>query len=602
METNEETKAPNLLAAALKYHKAGYKVIFTNEDKRPEVGSWAKYRTAQTAEDIKTMYESNKHKIKGLAVLCTDGMEVIDIDQKYSLDNQLMPDYLAAVSEEIGQDEFFSKVTISMTVSGGAHIIYKSELQEGNQKLASRATTAEEGTGSRVLLETRGKGGYIIVPPTKGYKFDVFNGTLAPAISDKWRNVLISTAKTFDETESNFTAKTIKPIPVEVKGPHISTIDAFNDAHTPYELLINQGWAFAYSRAGSDYLFRPGKSRGSISAGYSNKLNIVYVWTTSTPIVAEKAYNAFQIYAHFNHNDDYKEAARDLYRAGYGDRMTKTRDSDTTKQKAILSDSVESFASAVDPSEMERMYKDHKFSINKKPKFVDYCLTYKNQFNDVFNVGAYGDLITITGAAKSRKSALGSSMVAAAIGGNEVLRFSLKNDDREILYIDTEQTEAEHYKVQERVYDQAGISKDPKHYHAWSIGEESRLNMVSFIKHIVDKHKNIGVIFIDGIVDLCADYNDLKGSAELTNFIKKIANKHNILIISILHNARSTGDARGHLGTELINKSKAVIQVSKDEEGGFSTVNFKYLREASPKDFDFTHQADDFGDIKLVVT
>ena len=38
--------------------------------------------------------------------------------------------------------------------------------------------------------------------------------------------------------------------------------------------------------------------------------------------------------------------------------------------------------------------------------------------------------------------------------------------------------------------------------------------------------------FIDGIVDLCADYNDLKGSAELTNFIKKAANKHNILIIS----------------------------------------------------------------------
>jgi hypothetical protein len=212
-----------------------------------------------------------------------------------------------------------------------------------------------------------------------------------------------------------------------------------------------------------------------------------------------------------NHNGDYKEAARDLYRAGYGDRMTKTRDSDSTKQKAILSDNKESFASAVEPSEMERMHKQHKFSINKKPKYVDYCLTYNQPDREKpFNVGAYGDLITITGAAKSRKSALGSSMIAAAIGGTDVLRFSLLNNKRQILYIDTEQTEAEHYKVQERVYNQADVKRnkkgkliDPDHYHAWSIGEESRLNMVSFIKYIVDKYKNIGVIFIDGIVDLC---------------------------------------------------------------------------------------------------
>ena len=594
-----ETKKPNLLAAALKYHTAGYKVIFTNADKRPEVGSWAKYRTSQTAEEINAMYKANESKIKGLAVLCTDGMEVIDIDQKYSLDGQLMADYLSQVSEQIGQDDFLNKVTISMTVSGGAHVIYKSPLQEGNQKLASRATTQDEEGSSRVLLETRGKGGYIIVPPTEGYKFDVFNGTLAPTIPNDWRNTLINTARTFDEVSNNFTAKNTQSTPIEVQGPHLSTIDAFNETHTPYELLTNAGWKYLFTKGGNDHLTRPGKRSGT-SAGYNEAKNLVYIFTSSTEFENERAYNAFQVYTVLNHNGDYKEAARALYRNGYGDRMTVTKDSDATKQKAILSDSVESFAAAVEPSEMERMYKQHKFSINKKPKFVDYCLTYKNQFGDIFNVGAYGDLITITGAAKSRKSALGSSMVAAAIGGNEVLRFTLKNDSREILYIDTEQTEAEHYKVQERVYSQAGIVKDPENYHAWSIGEESRLNMVSFIKHIVEKHKNIGVIFIDGIVDLCADYNDLKGSAALTNFIKKIANKHNILIINILHNARSTGDARGHLGTELINKSKAVIQVSKDEEGGFSTVNFKYLREASPKDFDFTHQANDFGDVELV--
>ncbi len=64
------------------------------------------------------------------------------------------------------------------------------------------------------------------------------------------------------------------------------------------------------------------------------------------------------------------------------------------------------------------------------------------------------------------------------------------------------------------------------------------------------------------------------------------------MLIPVLHNARSTGSARGHLGTELINKSKAVIKVKKDEDTGSSTVNFEYIRGArEPKKFDFTHDA-----------
>jgi putative DNA primase/helicase len=289
MENKTETKAPNLLAAALKYHAAGYKVIFTNDSKIPVVGSWSKYRTSQTAEDINAMFKANESKVKGLAVLCTDGMEVIDIDQKYSLDGRLMTDYLAAVSAEIGQDAFLAGVTISMTVQGG------------NQKLASRATVESEGAGSRVLLETRAKGGYIVVPPTKGYKFDVFDKTLAPKISNEWRNTLINVARTFDEVTNNFVARNVQPTPVEVKGAHLSTIDAFNEAHTPYELLIQAGWTFLFTKGGNDHLTRPGKRSGT-SAGYNEAKNLVYIFTSSTEFENERAYNAFQVYTVLNHS------------------------------------------------------------------------------------------------------------------------------------------------------------------------------------------------------------------------------------------------------------------------------------------------------------
>ena len=139
----------NLLKSALEYHKKGLKVIFTNANKRPEVGgAWAKYRKQQTEADIQEMYNSNKSKIKGVAILCTDGMEVIDIDQKYSIDGQLMADYIGTVASAIGEDLFYNNITISITQSGGAHIIYRTNNPEGNQKLASRAA-AEWRPGKR---------------------------------------------------------------------------------------------------------------------------------------------------------------------------------------------------------------------------------------------------------------------------------------------------------------------------------------------------------------------------------------------------------------------------------------------------------------------
>ena len=67
----------------------------------------------------------------------------------------------------------------------------------------------------------------------------------------------------------------------------------------------------------------------------------------------------------------------------------------------------------------------------------------------------------------------------------------------------------------------------------------------------------------------------------------------------VLHNARSTGSARGHLGTELINKSKAVIKVSKDQDENHSNAKFEYIRgRQEPSAFDFGHDSN--GNLVLI--
>jgi hypothetical protein len=599
--TNQEYKT-KLLKNSLNYHSNGYKVIFTNDHKIPVVGSWAKYRDNQTVEDINKMFKDNESKIEGLAVLCTDGMEVIDIDQKYSLDGQLCVDYLSAIVEEIGEDAFYNNITLAITKSGGAHLIYKTDIPAGNQKLASRYTIESEDGKKRVLLETRGKGGYICVYPTKGYKFDILNKEkgFAPKVSNEWRNLFISIARTFEETTENHKTKNITPTPTHVQGQNLSTIDAFNANHSPYELLEAAGWKYSHTRGENEHLIRPGKSKG-VSAGYSTKKNLVYIFTSSSEFECNRAYNAFQVYSVLNHNSNYSDAAKQLYRDGFGDRMKKTQDTYKDKLSVLTSTHQESKGKAVSSDVMLEMYK-RRFSLKNAPAIRDYHLFVFDEFDTKLNVASFGDLVTITGAAKSRKSSLGSAMVSTALNDKieQIIRFKLDAKGRNIVYIDTEQSEDDYYEVQKRMHRQANIEKDPLNYFSFDVAEFDMLDMLGFVEYAIIKTGNVGILYLDGIVDLCENYNDQVISRKLVAHLRTLATKYNTMIISILHNARSTGDARGHLGTELINKSRCVIQVTKNAEDGddYSSIHFKYSRGKAPKDFDITHDPIT-GNIKL---
>ena len=567
----------------------GFKVIFTDTEKRP-VCPWGKYRKQQTTKDIEEIYSKYEYKVHGMALLCVDGVECIDIDQKYSVDGQLMSEFLATVSDAIGEDNFLD-LTITITKSGGAHLIYRTNIIEGNQKLAQRSTVQGEQGTRRVLIETRGEGGYFIIPPTQGYKFDNVGEVFCPMIADSVRKKIIDIAKSFDEVDTHHNAKTKQPIPTTVVSSGKSTIDTFNESHTPYELLTNAGWQFSHTRGDNHYLVRPGKhKRDGHSASFNEKLGILYVFSSSTMFDPDRGYNAFQVYSYLNHNGDYKAAARDLYRQGYGERKQPTKQVAKNTATTILMGQGETKEAAVDENKMERLYREKRVFLSKKPKFVDYCLTYRCPAGEVYNIAAPGDIVVVCGLQKSRKSSLLSSFVASSLGGQRQLGFLQDPQGRDIIFLDTEQTYAEHWRMHKRILRQGGVRSEPDNYYAWTIGDEIRTDMLAFLDYVIEKHKNIGMLCLDGIVDLCEDYMDSTSSIELVTYIRRKASKYNLLLVTVLHNARSTREARGHLGTELLNKAKATIYVEKDPELDHSTVTFKYLREKSPPSFDFKHE------------
>lgn len=582
---------------ALKLHKAGFKVIPTTSPskpngKRPMCKSWKQYQDKQTQQDVEQLFSQTN--IGGMALLTADGIEVIDIDLKYSLDDHLFTKLMDKIIDAVGL-ETYEKLILSKTISGGYHLIYRTNIPQGNQKLAQRYTIESEKKNEndkiRVLLETRGVGGYILIPPTQGYEYDnqethsILNVHL---ITDDERNGIISACRLFNETTDHY--QNLAPTPVKNYGKTKGPADAFNEAHSPKDLIEQYGWQFKYKVGENLYYVRPGKTiREGHSGSYHTGLNLFYVYSTSTPFEAEKAYNAFHIYTTYEHGGDTSKAGSQLYKEGYGERYSKNRDS---YYDTIMNLSEETGKDKGDLTIFERVHQ-HRFRIKNVPDKIEHILYFQNEpFEERMPMAAFGDMIMISGAAKSRKSALSNSIAAALLSGtNEVLKFSGDVKGRHVIVIDTEQNKNDFYDSVKQIYKQAGVQPDidPPNFEAFDICKYTISERLQFVKSVFDQY-DVGVLILDGIVDICEDYNDQKGARALINFLMNITRENNTMFIPVLHTARSTGSARGHLGGELQNKCKMTIRVTKNKDSKDSTVEFPFVRGSKdPDEFRFTH-------------
>ncbi|OED40780.1 hypothetical protein AB832_03570 [Flavobacteriaceae bacterium (ex Bugula neritina AB1)] len=584
-----------MIQEAIKLHNLGLKVIPTGINKRPSV-KWKQYQEYQTKEDIQQLFNNST---ESMALLTGNGIEVIDIDTKYFLEHHRIEDVWDLILSAVGEEKYMN-LLITQTQSGGYHVIYKTDVSAGNQKLASRYTIEEERKNEhdlvRVLLETRGEGGYIIIPPSKGYTFDSsLDFSRIPTLSDHQRNALIAACMTFDETEESFTQNKA-PTPVKISGSGKSTIEAFNESHTPLELLEESGWERAHTRGGNIHLVRPGKTvRQGIGAGYSEKLNLVRIFTSSTQFEPEKSYNAFQVYSVLNHGGDYSAACKALYKAGFGEILSKTKDSHREKVSQITSLDSDIADKASNTDLMKSIY-EGRLDITVKPvQKPNSLFLYCDETKEYRGLGGDGDLVNIFGREKTRKSAIASCAASCFIENsehqNKSLNFKVDFDGRNLLHFDTEQSKYHHHKLATEMLYQQGLSPfyHPKNFFSFSIMPYTKIDRLNFLRYAIDNTPNIGCVFVDGIVDLCRNYNDLEESSDLVTFFMNMASSRGFLLLDVLHNARSTGDARGHLGTELLNKATCNINIIREEDANCSTLKIKNMRGREPVGFDFWH-------------
>lgn len=216
------------------------------------------------------------------------------------------------------------------------------------------------------------------------------------------------------------------------------------------------------------------------------------------------------------------------------------------------------------------------------------CLWFLKDYKE-FPAASLGDFSLIIGKAKSKKTFAIGMMIAAA-GSNDAIqktiRGQLPKEKNRILYFDTEQSEYHVTLAMGRicVLLDVKVPENISTYHLRKFPPSERLKMIEYALY---KDSDVGMVVIDGIRDLVTSINDESQATDISSKLLKWTEELGIHIMTVLHQNKNDSNARGHLGTELVNKAATVLSVEKVTDGSKSVVKAESCRGIEPPEFAF---------------
>lgn len=565
----------NYLNAATQYHAAGLKVVpfYKRQDGSVTFpAAYAKYRTEQSREDIETLFSTDA---AGIALLCTDGIEAFDIDVKHDPEGNITSQFLENLKTSVAGTNAFQKCVIQRTKSGGWHIIYRCSAPAGNQKLTYRAGSKE------AVIETRGEGGLLFIAPTPNYEVKLGSLSSIGTLTDTEREIFFRCAEELNERQEE------EPSPPAPTHPLIlnsgtSPGDAYNERHSVLDVAQRYGWTIAG---------RAGKITRLNKPGASNKRDIhasivhtktggerFYPFTTATAYDPEKCYSAFGMYAVEEHAGDFSAAARALAGQGYGSGAIVNQ---APAPDPVPEEKIPELISCVQSSRF-----DYEAEIREEQAILQ-C----HGPNGLHKVGGFGQIGVFTGHEKSGKSFVLGCLASSAISGQPVLNFQMDRQGRKIIWFDTEQSAFFFQWTQKRIHDMAGKRQNLPYYQAYHLRKLTPSERLAAIEYLIYREKGLGIVVIDGIVDLVYNYNDLPEVQAVINRLMKWTDELNILLLSVLHVNKGDGKIRGHIGTEIKNKCDFAVSVTKMDDVNYRISN-PTNRYANFPSFEFLRNAD----------
>lgn len=321
-----------VLDHALSYLDAGISVVPVARDgsKRPCV-AWKAYQS-ELPDWVEAREWWSAPRPPGIAAVCgkvSGGLELIDFDRNAEV-NFLQ--WCVAVEE--ASPGLLWRLCIVRTPRQpfGIHVWMRSFGDvPGNAKLAiDPAAPGKE----RCLIETRGEGGYALVPgcpldchETRRRYIHVAGKRLEELvpIEKAERDVLIRCARALSREPVPASApKKRTPFAPTIAEPGVRVGDDFDNRGPDWlDILGPFGWTCIRTRSGVREWCRPGKEQRGVSAttGFYRKgeMEWLYIFSTNAhPFEDRRAYTKFHAYTLLAHAGDFRATAKSLAEQGYG--------------------------------------------------------------------------------------------------------------------------------------------------------------------------------------------------------------------------------------------------------------------------------------------
>jgi len=329
--------------ASLEYVAANLSVIpiAPNPTKRPAygvlpvVGEWPDGRPRRGWAPLKSRWPTQTELRSwfngwgcspGVAVVCgriSGGLEAIDVDS-----NEHAEPWLSQVRQQC--PVLVDRLVLVQTPRPGLHAYYRCPEMGGNKKLA-QTIRVDESTGAKetkTIIETRGEGGYALIPPTPSYCHPsgrayeyLTSRTLVnvETISIEDRDLLFQIARSFSSTPpppQRPRQESIPRRPVDRRRPG----DDFNVRADWAELLARHDWTLSHvASEGVQHWTRPDKAEGTSATVDYYGSDLLHVFTSNAlPLEQDSAYTKFSFLTLMEFDGDFQAAAQALQQQGYG--------------------------------------------------------------------------------------------------------------------------------------------------------------------------------------------------------------------------------------------------------------------------------------------
>lgn len=202
-----------------------------------------------------------------------------------------------------------------------------------------------------------------------------------------------------------------------------------------------------------------------------------------------------------------------------------------------------------------------------------------------------GNFSLINGKAKSGKTFLLGSIVASMVNNSKqinAIEGNLPRDKKNVLYFDTEQSTFHALRTVKRICALTG-NPNPVNLIAYGLRPLTPAERLKIIEDAINQTENLGAVAIDGVRDLLTmGINDEAEATTLTSKFLKWTSDYNMHLVLLLHQNKTDLNARGHIGTEILNKSETTLTVSKDTKSNSFIVSCEYSRDIAFNDFAFS--------------